>query len=75
MEINISNVGCNQAPLCEVEGGRVNDKERVVQLERQITELKARLPKHSVPAAMIIELEDLEDELEILKARTSRDAD
>ncbi len=52
----------------------MNEKERITQLEKQITELKARLPKHSVPAAMIIELEDLEDELEGLKARTSHDA-
>ena len=52
----------------------MTDKERVEQLEKEIEELKARLPKHSVPAAMIMELEDLEDELETLKARTSRDA-
>ena len=49
-------------------------KERIAQLEKQLAELKARLPKHSVPAAMIIELEDLEDELEALRAQTSGDA-
>jgi hypothetical protein len=52
----------------------MTDKERVEQLEKEIEELKARLPKHSVPAAMIMELEDLEDELETLRSRTSRDA-
>jgi hypothetical protein len=52
----------------------MDDRERIVQLENEIAELKARLPKHSVPAAMIIELEDLEDELEALKARASHDA-
>jgi uncharacterized small protein (DUF1192 family) len=51
------------------------DKERVAQLEKEIAELKARLPKHSVPAAMIIELEDLEDEAEALRARMSGDTD
>lgn len=51
----------------------MNDKERIAQLEKEIAELNARLPKHSVPAAMIIELEDLEDELEALKARASDD--
>lgn len=51
----------------------MTDQERIRQLEKQIEELQARLPKHSVPAAMIIELEDLEDELEALKARVSRD--
>jgi hypothetical protein len=53
----------------------VTDKERIAQLRKVIAELKARLPKHSVPAAMIIELEDLEDELEALGARASRDPD
>lgn len=53
----------------------MSDKERIAQLEGEIAALKARLPKHSVPAAMIIELEDLEDELEALRAQTSRDTD
>ena len=52
----------------------MKDQERIAQLEKEIANLKARLPKHSVPAAMIIELEDLEDELEALKAQ-ARDAD
>ena len=52
----------------------MQDQEKIAQLEKEIAELKARLPKHSVPAAMIIELEDLEDELEKLKARVARDA-
>jgi hypothetical protein len=51
----------------------VNDRERIAQLEKEIAELNARLPRHSVPAAMIIELEDLEDELEALKAQASDD--
>jgi hypothetical protein len=52
----------------------MNERERILHLETEIAELKARLPKHSVPAAMIIELEDLEDELAALKARVSPDA-
>jgi hypothetical protein len=40
---------------------------RVVDLERRIADLKARLPKHSVPPAMMIELEELEEELARLK--------
>ena len=39
----------------------------VVELERQIADLKARLPRHSVPPAMMIELEELEEELARLK--------
>lgn len=48
---------------------------RIAELEAEIAELKARMPKHSVPPAMIIELEDLEDELETLKARVERGSD
>jgi len=51
------------------------NRKRIAELEREIEEMKARLPKHSVPPAMIIELEDLEEELEMLKARESRGSD
>ncbi len=33
------------------------------ELERRIADLQARLPRHSTPAVMLIELEDLEEEL------------
>jgi hypothetical protein len=52
-----------------------NYEAQIAQLEAQIDELKARLPKHSVPPAMILELEDLEDELRMMKARGNREAD
>lgn len=39
----------------------------------QLAELEARLPKHSVPVAMMLELEELEDELAALKTKDSRD--
>ena len=51
------------------------NEERIAQLEKEIEEVKARLPKHSVPPAMMIELEDLEEELEMLRAQESRDSD
>ena len=41
--------------------------ERVIELERKIAELKRRIPPHSIPPAMLQELEELEEELE--KAR------
>ena len=53
----------------------MSDQERIAQLEKALAELKARLPKHSVPAAMIIELEELEEEIEVLRARTSHEQD
>jgi hypothetical protein len=53
----------------------MSNSERITQLKQEIEEMKARLPKHSVPPAMIIELEDKEDELEMLQARESRESD
>ncbi len=41
---------------------------RIVELEERIADLRARLPRHSVPPAMFIELEDLEEELERARA-------
>ena len=37
---------------------------QINELERQIADLKARLPKHSVPPALLIALENLEETLE-----------
>lgn len=37
---------------------------QIAELEKRFADLKARLPKHSVPPAMLIELEELEEELE-----------
>jgi hypothetical protein len=47
----------------------MDQAKRIVQLEAEIAELRARLPKHSVPPAMILELEELEDELAELEAQ------
>ena len=35
----------------------------IVELEQCVADLRSRLPRHSVPAAMLLELEELEDEL------------
>jgi hypothetical protein len=43
------------------------DTERVTELEQKIADLKRRIPPHSIPPAMLLELEELEEELE--KAR------
>jgi hypothetical protein len=51
----------------------MNDKERIAQLEEEIAQLQARLPKHSTPPAMIMQLEDLEEELDALKAQSPSD--
>jgi hypothetical protein len=36
---------------------------RVAKLERQLADLQARLPAHSVPPSMIAELDELEEAL------------
>lgn len=44
----------------------MNDEQlarRVRDLEAQLADLEKRLPAHSVPAALLIQLEELEDEL------------
>jgi hypothetical protein len=51
----------------------MTDQERITELEKEIVDLRARLPKHSIPMRMLVELEELEDELAAIKARMSRD--
>jgi hypothetical protein len=41
--------------------------ERIRQIESQISEIKARLPRHTPPASMLVELDELEDELRRLQ--------
>ncbi len=41
----------------------MNRNEQIRKLEQRIADLKARLPRHSVPPAMVMELEELEEEL------------
>jgi hypothetical protein len=38
--------------------------ERIRILREQIADLKKRLPRHSIPASMLVQLEELEEELE-----------
>lgn len=40
---------------------------QIVKVEKQIADLRARLPRHSVPPSMMIELEELEEELARLR--------
>jgi cell division protein ZapA (FtsZ GTPase activity inhibitor) len=39
------------------------DNKRIQELEEKIADLKKRWPAHSVPPAMVQELDDLEEEL------------
>lgn len=45
-------------------------QERIRDLQKRLDDLRARLPKHSIPAAMILELEALEEQLADLQAQS-----
>ncbi|MBS4021660.1 MAG: histidine kinase [Dethiobacter sp.] len=45
----------------------MDKKEQIVKIEHKISELRGRLPAHSVKPAMLQELEELEEELARLK--------
>jgi len=50
-----------------VTGKPVTDSEnaaRIAELERRLIDLQARLPAHSIPPSMIVELDDLEEALD-----------
>jgi len=50
------------------EGMSETKSDRIAELERRIDELKARLPKHSPPVSMLMELDELDEAL--VEART-----
>jgi hypothetical protein len=52
-----------------------NRQQNIDNIRDQIDELKASLPAHSIPPAMLIELEDLEEELEGLLAESREEPD
>ena len=52
----------------------MSDKERTIEeLEQRIADLEARLPKHSVPARMLIQLEELEEALEQARSEATQE--
>jgi hypothetical protein len=44
------------------------DRTRAEELERRLADLKARMPAHSIPPSMMIEMDELEDQLAELRA-------
>ncbi len=48
----------------------MSTEQRIRELQKRLDDLRARLPKHSVPAAMILELEAMEEELADLQAQS-----
>ncbi|NQS91318.1 MAG: histidine kinase [Chloroflexi bacterium] len=51
----------------------MNYKQLVEEIRDRIKEIKKSLPAHSIPASMLIELEELEEELMRLENRASGD--
>ena len=46
---------------------------RVAELEKQLADLQARLPAHSVPVSMMVELDELEEELALARRQWRED--
>lgn len=52
----------------------MSDKRKTIgELEQRIADLKARLPRHSVPPAMLIRFEELEEALERARSEAARE--
>jgi hypothetical protein len=46
---------------------------REEELERRLADLQARMPAHSMPPSMMIELDELEEQLAELRARNHKE--
>jgi len=44
------------------------EKTKIERLEKRLADLKARMPAHSIPPSMMIELDELEEQLAELQA-------
>lgn len=53
----------------------MQDEQKIAQLKEAIAQLKARFPKHSLPPAMMIELEELEEQLEKAQGGVNHERD
>ncbi len=51
-----------------------NNTDRIAELERQIEELNARMPKHSPSVSMLVELDELDAALEQARAEAAQEA-
>ena len=44
-------------------------QEQIAEVEKKLADTRARVPKHSVPAAVIAQIDELDEELERLRSR------
>ncbi len=49
------------------------NRKRIEELEKQIAELRSRWPAHSVPPAMLQQLDELEEELDQAREHTTEE--
>ena len=47
-------------------------EEKIADLESQLADLKARLPAHSIPPSMILEMDEIEDRIITAKKRLAK---
>ncbi len=47
-------------------------KQQIAELEERLADLHARLPAHSIPPAMVAELDDLDEQLADLRERLAK---
>jgi len=50
----------------------LEERARIEALERRLADLKARMPAHSIPPSMMIELDELEEQLAELQVEENR---
>jgi hypothetical protein len=50
-------------------------RDQIAEVKQRLADAKRRVPKHSVPAALIAEMDELEEELERLHAQAKGDLD
>jgi hypothetical protein len=47
-------------------------EQEIAELESRLADLRARLPAHSIPPSMIIEMDEIEDRITAAKKRLNR---
>jgi uncharacterized coiled-coil DUF342 family protein len=52
-----------------VSDGSKSIQEQIKELERQLLEAQARIPEHDPPMALLLEIDELEEELDVLRAK------
>jgi uncharacterized coiled-coil DUF342 family protein len=50
-----------------------NLAQQIAQVKQRLAEARARVPKHSIPAALVAEIDELDEELERLTALANAD--